>query len=130
MPGRREPSKAMVRRLAEVAPEKLLGDIEELRRDRDALKQALAMKVVEYAKKLTLLKSDILILKPPATNPMISTESLAEVGVAVAQSLKTRMGWEGSILIEAGARVEKMPEEEEKRLLAVLKNKHEEKKAP
>jgi hypothetical protein len=123
MPGKKGPSRNMVRRLAEVAPENLARENEELRRDRDALKQALSMKIGEHVRTLTLGKNDILIFKPPTTNPMISTESLAEVGLAMAQSLRARAGWEGTILIEAGALVERMKPEEEQKLFDVLKKK-------
>ena len=124
MPERRGPTKGMMRRLATVAPEKVADELEAVQRDRDALKQALAIKVADYAKSMTLGKDDILILKPPSTNPAVSVESLTEVAIMMADRIKTTTGWRGTILIEAGASLSRLSQEEEKVFYDVLKRKH------
>lgn len=124
MPERKGPTKGMMKRLVEVAPEKMMGELDALQRDRDALKQALATKIMDYVKTLSLTKDDVLILKPPPTNPMVTVESLTEVAVAVTERLKARTGWQGVMLVEAGAMLVRLPLEEEKIFYEALKKKH------
>lgn len=124
MPERKGPTKGMMRRLANVAPEKVAEELEAVQKDRDALKHALSIKVADYVKSMTLGKDDILILKPPSSSPLVSVGSLTEVAVAVADKIKATTGWRGAILIEAGASLSRLSQEEEKVFYDVLKRKH------
>ena len=118
-----EPTKAMLKRMAGVAPDRMIEELEAIRRDRDALKQAVAIRIVDYLKMLSLQSNDVLILRPPP-NTKVSTESLAEIAVAVADRLRVRAGWEGVLLVEAGAIMAKMTPEQEKKLYEELKKRH------
>lgn len=124
MPERRGPTKGMMHRLATVSPEKVADELDAVQRDRDALKHALSIKVADYVKSMTLGKDDILILKSPSSSPMVSVGSLTEVAVAVADKIKATTGWRGAILIEAGASLSRLSQEEEKVFYDVLKRKH------
>lgn len=121
---KKEPSMNLMKRMGELAPDKVVNELEATRRDRDALKQALAIRITDYLKTLTLNPNDVLILKPPASNPNVSIKSLTEIAMMVTDRLKARAGWEGVLLIEAGACLKRMPQEEEELFYRTLKKKH------
>jgi len=115
---------SLMKRMGDLAPDKVVNELEATRRDRDALKQALSIRIVDFLKVLTLKPNDVLILKPPASRPNVSVESLTEIAMMVTDRLKARAGWEGVLLIEAGASLTRMSQEEEEIFYRTLKKKH------
>lgn len=121
---KKEPSMNLMKRMGELAPDKVVKELEVTRNDRDALKEALAIRITDYLKVMTLKPNDVLILKPPPTKSNVSVTSLTEIALLVTDRLKARAGWEGVLLIEAGAIIAQMPPEEEKIFYNALKKKH------
>ena len=118
-----EPSMNVIRRLAQTAPDKLVEEITKLRADRDNLREALALKLVDYARTLNVSEQDVLIVKRPER---MSPDLLLEVVEKVAFVLQTRYSWGGVVLVGSETEgIDKLGEEERKKLYLLLKSYYE-----
>lgn len=127
MNNQHEPSMNVIRRLAQAAPDKLVDEIVKLRADRDNLRDALSLKLVDYARTLGISTQDILIVKRPEK---MSPDLLLEVVEKVAFVLQTRYSWGGVVLIGSETEgLDKLGEEDRKKVYLLLKECYEGKPA-
>jgi hypothetical protein len=109
----------VIRRLAQASPEKLVDEIVKLRADRDNLRDALALKLVDYARTLNISGQDILIVKRPEK---MSPDLLLEVVEKVGFVLQTRYSWGGVVLIGSETEgLDKLGEADRKKVYLLLK---------
>ena len=94
-----EPSMDMVRRMGELDPQRLASEVQRLRRERDALRDSLAMKLSAYIATMTLREEDVLLVRKHARlDPKTAGEALE----GLAKRLRQRYGWEGAIILLDG----------------------------
>lgn len=95
-PGKQEPSLSMLRQMAHAAgPESVLKYLVSARRERDGLREALAMKLSGLVTNVGPEKHDTLVLRwPGAPRPEVM-EALDDLRTR----LRQRMGWEGELLV-------------------------------
>jgi hypothetical protein len=96
----------LVRRLGEVNPERLAGEVAALRKESENLRLALGVRVATYVRMINLGKGDVLVVRPPR-GISIRPEAWSAVLEHVSKLLKDRLGWDGPILCEGSAEVEK-----------------------
>lgn len=94
-----EPSAQMIRRMGEVDPARLAGEVQRLRRERDALRDSLAMKLSAHVTTMGILPDDVLLVrKHGQLDPATAGEALA----GLADRLRQRYSWEGAIIMLDG----------------------------
>ena len=117
---------SMMRRIAATAPEKLVSEISRLRNDRDNLRDALALKMTDFARSLSIGQEDILIVRRP---DKLSPETILEVVEKVAGLLASRYDWHGTVIVGSETEgIDKLTEDEKKNIYYILKAKFEESK--
>ena len=98
-PGKQEPSLSMLRRMAHsVGPEAIFKFIVSARRERDGLREALAMRLSGMVTGLAPGTHDTIVLRwpgPPKPEVLGALEDLRK-------RLRQRMGWEGELLVLTG----------------------------
>jgi hypothetical protein len=105
---RPEPSMAVVKRMAQIEPEGLVNEIFKLRRERDALRTSLQIKVGEFFKNVPLKPDDLLIVrKLHKTTP----EQMLEIAQLVSEKLQARYDWNGLLLVQENFSVEHLPDD-------------------
>lgn len=119
---RREPSMSMVKRMALTVPDQLVKEISTLREERDSLKEAFTIKLIEHIRTMGLQKNDLLILKKPGN---MSIDLAREVVEDLTSKLQSRYGFEGIIIIQDVLLLGKMDAAQEKALFDTLKAKYE-----
>lgn len=114
-----EPSMNMIRRLAQNSPDKLVDEIARLRADRDNLREALSLKLVDHARTLHITDQDLLIVRRPER---MTPDLILEVVEKVAFVLQTRYGWNGVVIVGSETEgLDKLTDDEKKNLYYVLK---------
>lgn len=118
-----EPSMNLIRRLGDLDPAKLAGEVQKLRRERDALRDSLSMKLSAHIRTLDLQKGDVLLVqKPGPLDPKLA----AEVLDGLSTRLRQRYGWEGAIiLLDGGSEVRAVTPDEAEDLLEKLRGRSE-----
>lgn len=117
----KEPSMSLIKRMAEVAPDKLAGEILRLRTERDDLKKALTFKMSAHVATLKLEKTDVLLVR---VFKEIDPALVAETVEALCDRLRATHGWEGAVLVQSGmSTVERMSKEEAEAMFEKLKTK-------
>jgi hypothetical protein len=96
----------LVRRLGEVNPERLAGEVASLRKESENLRLALGVKVATYVRTINLGKGDVLVVRPPK-GISIRPEAWVAVLEHVSKLMKDRLGWEGPILFEGNMEISK-----------------------
>lgn len=114
----KEPSSTLLHRLQAVAPEKAVEEALKARRERDALRDALALKLVEHVRGLHLAEIDILTVRNLGRVP---PGLLAEIAEAVVERLRAKPGWTGLIVMEHNAGFERMSDDVARPLYEKLK---------
>lgn len=94
-----EPSMPMVRRMAELDPERIAGEVARLRRERDALRDSLALKLSAHVTTLSLQAGDVLLVRK---HGRLDRETAQEALAGLAQRLRQRYSWEGAIIMLDG----------------------------
>jgi hypothetical protein len=118
-PRKKEPSMGVIRRLATVNPDQLVKDIFRLRAERDALQNALLVKLADFLRHIKLTKQDIVVLRKLRK---MDEQLTAEVLTGLVDKLRQRYGWEGVIILEdAKDDVSLLTDEQARELFAVLK---------
>jgi hypothetical protein len=118
-PRKKEPSMGVIRRLATVNPDQLVKDIFRLRAERDALQNALLVKLADFLRHIKLTKQDIVVLRKLRK---MDEQLTAEVLTGLVDKLRQRYGWEGVIILEdAKDDVSLLTDEQARELLAILK---------
>jgi hypothetical protein len=109
----------MVRRLAAVNPDQLVQDIFRLRAERDALQNALLVKLADFLRHIKLTKQDIVVLRKLRR---MDEQLTAEVLAGLVTKLRQRYGWEGVIILEDALHdVSLLTDEQAQELFAKLK---------
>ena len=94
-----EPSMDMVRRMGELNPERLASEVQRLRRERDALRDSLAMKLSAHIATMELREDHVLLVrKHSRLDPATAAEALE----GLAKRLRQRYSWEGAIVLLDG----------------------------
>jgi len=118
----KEPSSTLLYRLQAVAPEKAAEECLRARRERDALRDALALKLVEHVRGLKLAEIDVLAVRNLGR---VTPEMLAEIAEAVGERLRAKPGWTGLIVMERNAGFERLSDEVARPLYEKLKARYE-----
>jgi hypothetical protein len=107
-PHRLEPSAEVVKRMAQIDPQALVNEVLKLRRERDALRTSLQIKVGEFFKNIELNPDDLLLVRSlPKTNP----EQMQELAVLVSEKLQARYDWRGLLLVQESLSIERLSDE-------------------
>lgn len=105
---RLEPSTEVVKRMAQIDPQALVNEVLKLRRERDALRTSLQIKVGEFFKNIELKPDDLLLVRPlPKTNQ----DQMQELAVLVSEKLQARYDWRGLLLVQESLSIERLPDE-------------------
>lgn len=89
----------MVRRMGELDPERLAAEVYRLRKERDALRDSLAMKLSAHVATMTLGEDDVLLVRK---HGRLDPGTAAEALEGLAKRLRQRYGWEGAIILLDG----------------------------
>lgn len=103
---KKRPSMNVVRRLAEVNPEKLIGDLKELQRAVEDMRIALGAKISTYVRKIGLEENDVLVIRMPDGISM-RPEDLLEAANHAAKLLENRYGRPIPVIAEIGSTIDK-----------------------
>ncbi len=115
----KEPSMDLIRRLGDIAPERLVGEIERLRRERDALRDSLVLKLSDHVRTLEIEPHEVLLVKKLGR---LDEALTAEVLEGLCERLRLRHNWTGVIVLEDEQQdFRALTEEESLRLYAMLK---------
>lgn len=114
-----EPSMNLVRRLAQTAPDKLVEEVAKLRADRDNLREALSLKLVDYIRSINITDQDLLIVRRPER---MTPELILEVVEKVAFVLQTRYNWNGVVIVGSETEgLDRLTDDEKMNLYYLLK---------
>lgn len=89
----------VVRRMGELDPERLVKEVQRLRRERDALRDSLAMKLSAHVATMELRHGDVLLVRKHAR---LDKATAGEALTGLAQRLRQRYEWEGAIILLDG----------------------------
>lgn len=113
---------SMVKRMAATVPDQLVKEISTLREERDSLREAFTIKLMEHIRTMPVQKNDLLILKKPGS---MTIDLAREVVQVLTEKLQSRYGFEGIIVIQDVLLLGKMDPAQEKALFDTLKAKYE-----
>lgn len=117
----KEPSMSLIKRMGEVAPEKLASEVARLRQERDDLKKALMFKMSAQIATLKLAKDDIVLIH---AFKGVGTSLVTETVEALCDRLRSVHGWEGTAFVQSGTMsVETLDKEDAEILFEKLKQK-------
>jgi hypothetical protein len=109
----------LIKRLAATAPEKLVEEVSRLRADRDNLRDALSLKIVDFVRTISIGKEDVLIVRRPER---LNPDTMLETVEKVAAILNARYQWNGTIIVGSECEgLDKLTEDETKNLYYLLK---------
>jgi malate synthase len=117
-----EPSEAVVKRMAQINPEGLVNEVLKLRRERDALRTSLQVKVGEFFKNVALQPDDLLLVRKLTR---MSPELMQEVAQMISEKLQARYDWRGLLLVQESLSIEKLPDDVAKDLYERLQERFE-----
>lgn len=103
-----EPSAEVVKRMAQINPEALVNEVLKLRRERDALRTSLQVKVGEFFKNVDLKPDDLLLAR---TLTRTTPEHMREIAELVSQKLQERYDWRGLFLVQESLSIERLPDD-------------------
>jgi hypothetical protein len=104
--------------MAQINPEALVNEVLKLRRERDALRTSLQVKVGEFFKNVELKPDDLLLVKKLTRT---SPEQMREIAELVSEKLRDRYDWSGLLLVLESASIEHLPDETAQDLYERLK---------
>ena len=105
---RLEPSTEVVKRMAQIDPQALVNEVLKLRRERDALRTSLQIKVGEFFKNVDLKPNDLLLVR---ALPRTSQEQMQELAVLISEKLQARYDWRGLLLVQETLSIERLPDD-------------------
>jgi hypothetical protein len=94
--------------MAQIDPGALVKEVLRLRRERDALRTSLQIKVGEFFKNVDLKPNDLLLVRKLTR---MGPEQMVEIAQLVSDKLQARYDWDGLLLVLENASIEKLPDE-------------------
>lgn len=94
--------------MAQIDPQALVNEVLKLRRERDALRTSLQIKVGEFFKNVDLKQNDLLLVR---ALPRTSQEQMQELAVLISEKLQARYDWRGLLLVQETLSIERLPDD-------------------
>lgn len=94
--------------MAQIDPQALVNEVLKLRRERDALRTSLQIKVGEFFKNIDLKPDDLLLVRKLHKT---TQEQMLEIAKLVSEKLQARYDWNGLLLVQENFSVEHLPDD-------------------